>query len=312
MNLLIVNVNVDPDQTKGILEEKFPELTIHAAAGDGDVGDFIEKAEIILAIRLTDELLSRARKLQWIHCLITGVDFIAPLPSLKKEVILTSTKGIHGPQMSELAFLMMLNLTRNYSKMLQNQNNKTWEKWPQPLLLNKSVGILGVGVIGKEIARKCKAFGMTVYGITSRKREIENVDHSYGPEGLLEVMSRVDYFINVIPHTPETKNMISEKEFEALKPSAYFINIGRGDTVDEEALIRVLKAGKFAGAGLDVFCKEPLSKDSPLWEMDNVLLTPHVGGMSDIYGEQALPIFEENLSRFLKGERRDLINFIES
>ena len=170
---------------------------------------------------------------------------------------------------------------------------------------------MGVGVIGKEIARKCKAFWMTVYGITGTKRDIEFVDYSYGPEGLMDVLKEVDYFINVVPSTPATKGMIGNSELSAMKSTAFFINIGRGATVDEEALIKVLKDNKIAGAGLDVFETEPLPRESPLWGMENVIITPHIGGMSDIYTEQALPVFEENLKRFLNGERKDLINLIE-
>jgi len=311
MKMLIMNF--DAADIKKALEPKFPELTIHAAADEGDVGDFIEETEIFMVISISDELMKRARKLKWIQSLVAGVDRILALPSLRKDILLTSAKGIHSPQMSEMAILHMLNLNRSYQRMYRNQQQGIWERWPHPLLYKKSVGILGVGVIGKEIARICKAFGMTVYGITRRKRDIENVDHSYGPEGLLEVMSRVDFFINVVPYTPETRNMIGERELSALKPTAYFINIGRGETVDEDALIKHLGERKFAGAGLDVFSTETLTlpKDSPFWYMDNVLITPHVGGRSDIYTEQALPIFEENLRRYLQGERRDLINFIE-
>jgi D-2-hydroxyacid dehydrogenase (NADP+) len=298
---------------KNAIESEFAEVTIHAATDEGDVGDFIEEAEVLVAIVVSDGLVRRARKLQWIQSLISGVEVVLALPSLRKDILLTSSRGIHGPQMSEMAFLHMLNLSRNYPRMYRNQLKGIWERWPQPLLYKKSVGILGVGVVGKEIARKCKAFGMTVYGITRRKRDIENVDHSYGPEGLLEVMSKVDFVINVLPNLPETKNMIGERELSAMKPTAYFINIGRGETVGEEALIKLLKERKFAGAGLDVFTTETLTlpKDSPFWNMENVLITPHVGGMSDIYLDQALPIFEENLRRYIQGERRNLINFIE-
>jgi phosphoglycerate dehydrogenase-like enzyme len=213
--------------------------------------------------------------------------------------------------MSELAILLMLNLTRKYTRILRNQKKRAWVRRPQSLLYKKSVGILGVGVIGKEIARKCKAFDMTVHGITSKKREIEYVDHSYGPEELIEVLRTVDYFINVIPNTPETRNIIGEKEFRAMKPTAFFINIGRGETTNEEALVQALKEGRLAGAGLDVFCEEPLPEKSPFWDLDNVLITPHVGGLSDIYADQVLPVFEENLRRYLKGERKNLINRVE-
>ena len=323
MKLLIVNK--DAAYIKEKLKPKFPELTIHAACLSADIDGslrkgsaeyeefvkFVEETEILITIRFPDDLMQRAKNLQWIQCMISGVDFILALPSLREGVLLTSTKGIHSPQMSELAFLFMLNLSRKYSHMLRNQEKRRWARWPQSLLFKKSVGILGVGTIGKEIARKCKAFDMVVYGVTSKKRKIECVDHSYGPDGLIDVMSRVDYFINILPSTPLTRHMIGEREIAAMKPTAFLINIGRGDTVSEEALIRALKERKIAGAGLDVFWEEPLPEGSPFWNMDNVLITPHIGGLSDIYVDQALPVFEENLRRYLRGERKSLINFVE-
>jgi phosphoglycerate dehydrogenase-like enzyme len=309
MKMLILHF--DADYMKKVLEPKFPELTMQAETYEGNVGDFIEEAEILMAISFSDEFMQRARKVKWIQCIISGIDRILELPSLREDILLTSAKGIHGPQMSELAFLHMLNLNRNYQQMYRNQQKGIWERWPQPLLYKKSVGILGLGVIGKELARKCKTFGMTVYGIAHWKREFEDVDYSYGPEGLLEVMSKVDFFINILPSTPETKDLIGERELSALKPTAFFINIGRGETVDLDALIKLLKERKFAGAGLDIFTTSSLPKDNPLWSMDNVMITPQVGGMSDVYADQALPIFEENLRRYLKGERTNLINFIE-
>jgi len=309
MQLLILNK--DAEYMKRALERKFLGISIHAITREKDVGEIIEKTDILLTIIISDELIKKASKLQWIQCMATGVDFFVNLPSLRKDVILTSARGIHGPQMSELAFLFMLALNRNFPQNIRNHDQRIWKRWPGRLLYQKKVGILGVGVIGQEIARKCKAFGMTVYGITRFKRKIDSVDYSYGPEGLLQVIREVDYFINVVPSTPQTKKMVGGKELSAMKPTAFFINIGRGQTVDEEALVSLLKAGKIAGAALDVFCTEPLPKDHPLWGMENVIITPHVGGLSDIYAEQVLPIFEENLRRFLQGERRNLINYIE-
>jgi D-2-hydroxyacid dehydrogenase (NADP+) len=309
MHLLVLNQ--DAEHIHNVLAPKFPELTIHAATSENEVGDIIGEADILLAIRISDALIKKASKLKWIQCMITGTDYITNLPSLRKEILLTSTRGIHGPQVSELVFLYMLALNRNLPMIVRNQDRRIWDSRPAPLLHRKKVGILGVGVIGQEIARKCKAFGMTVYGITRRKRKMDSVDYSYGPQELIEVLREVDYFINVVPSTPDTQNMIGAPEFAAMKPTAFFINVGRGETVDEEALIQALQAKKIAGAALDVFCREPLPEDHPLWAVPNVIITPHVGGKSDIYSDQALPIFEENLRRYLKGERRDLINFIE-
>jgi phosphoglycerate dehydrogenase-like enzyme len=205
----------------------------------------------------------------------------------------------------------MLALNRKFPMLVRNQDRRVWDSRPSPLLYKKNVGILGLGVIGQEIARKCKAFGMTVYGIDLLKIKIDSVDYAYGPQELIEVLREVDYFINVVPSTAETQNMIGAREFAAMKPTAFFINVGRGETVDEDALIQALKAEKIAGAALDVFHQEPLPEDHPLWGMPNMIITPHVAGKSDIYSDQVLPIFEENLQRYLQGERRDLINFIE-
>jgi D-2-hydroxyacid dehydrogenase (NADP+) len=309
VNLLIL----DPfaDEYKKALESKFPELSIQAAKKEDEIGDFIEKTEILLLIRISNELIKRASNLKWIQALTTGVDYIISLPSLKKDVLITSTRGIHGPQVSEMAFLLMLALNCKFPQVTRNQDLGVWERWPRRLLLQKKVGILGVGVIGEELARKCKAFGMTVFGVDIMEKKIVAVDYFYGPEDIIKVAHEVDYFIIVAPKTPETEKMIGAKVLSSMKPTSFLINLGRGEIVDEDALIQALNCGKIAGAALDTFCTEPLPKDHPFWRMKNVIVTPHLGGMSDIYVTQALSIFEENLRRFLKGERRNLINLVE-
>ena len=296
---------------KEVLGAKFPALSIHAATREEDVGDIIEKAELLMIKRISDDLIKKAVNLKWIQCIITGVDFIVTLPSYPKEVLLTSTRGMHGPQMSELALLLMLALNRKFPQVIRNQDRRVWDSPPVSLLWKKKVGILGVGVIGLELAQKCKAMGMTVYGITRNKRKLESVDHSFGPDELLKVMQEVDFFVNVVPRTPETVNMIGAKEFAAMKPTAFFVNIGRGETVDEAALVDAVQNGEIAGAGLDVYCTEPLPEDHPFWGLKNMIVSPHQGGKSDIYADQALPIFEENIKRYLQGERQNLINVIK-
>jgi D-2-hydroxyacid dehydrogenase (NADP+) len=308
MHLLILNQSAE--NYKKALAPNFPELSIHAVAKEEEIGNFIEKMDILLTIRISDHLIKKASKLKWIQVLTTGVDYIINLPSLRKEVLITSARGIHGPQMSEMAFLLMLALNRSFPQIIRNQDQRVWERWPGKLLYQKKVGILGVGVIGEEIARKCKAFGMTVFGIDIVKRKVDAVDYFYGPEELLQVIQEVDYFIIVAPNTPQTQKLVGVKVFSSMKSTAFLISIGRGEIVDEEALIHALKTGQIAGAALDTFWTEPLPKGHPLWEIKNVIITPHVGGLSDIYVEQVLPIFEENLRRFLQGERRNLINLV--
>ena len=309
MNLLVLEQRAE--DYKKTLGPKFPEVVIHAAAKEEEVGKFIEQTDVLLTIRISDGLIKKASRLKWIHALTTGVDYIVNLPSLRKEVIITSTRGIHGPQVSEMAFLLMLALNRNFSQVVRNQDKGIWERWPGKLLWKKKVGILGIGVIGEEIARKCKAFGMEVFGIDIVKKEVESIDFFYGPEDIIKVAKEVDYFIIMVPFTPQTEKMVGPEVLSAMKPTAFLINVGRGEIVDEEALISVLKSGKIAGAGLDTYWQEPLPKDHPFWGMKNVVVSPHVAGMSDVYVEQAVTVFEENLRRFLKGEKRDLINLIE-
>lgn len=308
MNLLILEQLAE--EYKKVLQPKFPEVFIHAAKKEEEIGDFIEKTDVLLTFRISDEMIQKVSRLQWIQSLATGVDYIVHLPSLRKEVLVTSTRGIHGPQMSEMAFLLMFSLNRNFPQMVRNQDQGIWERWPAKLLYKKKVGILGMGVIGEEIAKKSKAFGMLVYGIDIIRRKIEAVDYFYGPEDIIKVAETVDYLIIVAPYTPQTYQIVNESVFSAMKPTAFLINIGRGELVHEDALIKALNSEKIAGAALDAFNQEPLPPNHPFWKMKNVIITPHVGGASDIYVEQALTIFEENLRRFLRGERKNLINLV--
>jgi D-2-hydroxyacid dehydrogenase (NADP+) len=305
-NLVIFVENAET--YKQALQPKFPEVAIHAAPTEEKLGSFVEEMDVLLAFRISDEMLQRASKLQWVQSLATGVDYITKNPSLSKEVLITSTRGIHGPQMSEMAFLLMLSLSRNFPEMVRNQSTGTWERWPGKLLYQKKVGILGLGAIGVEIARKCKAFGMMVYGIDIIRKERDAVDNFFTPEELLKAVAEIDYLIVVAPYTPQTYQIINKEVLSAMKSSAFFINIGRGELVDEDALIEALDSRKIAGAALDAFIREPLPPEHPFWKVKNLIITPHVGGASDIYTEQALPVIEENLRRFLKGERKDLIN----
>jgi len=186
-----------------------------------------------------------------------------------------------------------------------------WERWPSELLWQKKVGILGLGAVGEEIARKCKAFGMTVYGVNRSKKQVDAVDRFFGLGGLLVVAREVDFLIIVVPLTPETRGMVGIEVISAMKPTSFLLNLARGAVVDEKALIQALESGTLAGAALDVFNEEPLPQGHPFWEMKNVIVTPHVGGTSTFYAGQVLPIFQENLRRYLRGERHTLINRVD-
>jgi phosphoglycerate dehydrogenase-like enzyme len=308
-NLLILDTW--GEEYRKALEPEFSDLDIRSSKDESGVGDIIGQARILLAFNISDELMRKAVQVDWIQALGTGVDSILSLPSLPKQVLLTSTRGIHGPQMSELAVLLLLALTRRFPDMVRNQDKGVWDRWASELLLEKKVGILGLGAVGQEVARKCKAFGMTVYGINRSKKQVKAVDQFFGLNDLLTVAREVDYLIVLVPLTPETSGMIGAEVLSAMKAGAFLLNLARGPVVDEKALIRALQSGSLAGAALDVFDQEPLPKNHPFWKMKNVIVTPHVGGTSVSYVRQVLPIFQENLRRYLRGERQTLINVID-
>jgi D-2-hydroxyacid dehydrogenase (NADP+) len=312
MNVLILGKEQDAHEYKSYLTADFPEVNFFSAREESEVGDFIEKADILVCLRISDALLSRAGNLKWIQSMLAGTNYIEKQPTFqaRKEILLTSSSGIHGPQLSELCIMFMIAMNRNFPQFVKNQEQRVWNRWKTTLLLDKKVGILGVGVIGQAIAQKCKAFGMTVLGVDVIQRKLDTVDEFYGLDALHKVAAAADYFVSVVPSTPENENMLNAAFFAQMKPTAFFISMGRGEVVDEAALVRTLRDKKIAGAALDVFWQEPLPADSPFWELDNVIITPHVAGMSDIYIQQAVKIFQENLRRYLQGERRNLLNWI--
>ena len=312
MNVLILGSEFSGELFKEQLEADFSGLNYKVAVEEKDIGDFIDQMDILVALRISDNLLSRAHRLKWIHCTITGTDNFERLQAFQSrdDILLTSSRGIHVPQMSEMAVMFMIALNRRMPELIRNQKEQIWERWPSPILLGKTVGIFGVGSIGRAIAEKCKNFGMTVYGINPSHPKTDFVDRYFSPEELGEAVSYVDYFISVAPLTEATRGAIHQGIFSNMKPSAFFINMGRGDVVDEEALIDHLRENKIAGAALDTFQKEPLPKESPLWEMENVMITPHIGGKSDIYVQQAAGVFRHNLTLFLEGEHLKMMNLI--
>ncbi len=294
------------------LRSKFPDIPIYAVATHEEIGHHIEKVEILITVyRVADDLLKRAANLKWVQVITSGVNYILSRPSLRKDIIITSARGIHGPQVSEMALLLMLALNRNFPENVRNQDRHVWKRWNAKLLHRKNVGILGIGFIGEELARKCKAFGMTVYGMDIIRRPVDCVDFFYGPEDLPRVAEKVDYLVLVAPSTAETQKIVGKNLLAHMKPTAFLLNLARGELVDEAALMEALETGQIAGAALDALSVEPLPPDNPLWGAKNLIITPHVAGESDTYREQVMPIIEENLRRFLGGERRNLINFIE-
>ncbi len=249
--------------------------------------------------------------LRWVHALIAGVDrFVGPL-SNRPDIVLTSSRGIHGPQVAEMAITQMLVLARDVTRMIRNRDDRIWEPWMPMTLDKRTVGVVGLGISGEAIGRACKTFGMHVIGVSHHARALQGFDEIRGYESLGDVANQVDFLVLAVPLTSETHHLIGEQILARMKPSAYLVNIARGGIVDEDALVSALKTGVIAGAALDVFESEPLPAESVFWTLPNVFISPHLGGRTDDYTERALTVLLPNLRHFLADESGGMLNIID-
>ena len=295
------------------LKGTFPEVTVNMVDHHTKVDPYIRSSDILVTFgpMMADHVVKDATNLKWIQALGTGVDGIVDQPSLRDDVLVTNLHGIHGAPVSEAAIMLMLALSRDLPRSVRSQQRHKWDRFPAMLLKDKTVAIFGVGVIAEELAPKCKAFGMTVVGITSAKRAVAGFDKMYERDELERAVREIDYLVLLTPYSPATRGIVGAKVFSAMKPTSYLVNLARGGVVDEDALIRALEQGQIAGAALDVFTQEPLPEDHPFWKMERVIITPHLGGFYDAYPAHALPIIEENLRRFLAGDTKNMINVVK-
>jgi len=312
IRLLVLHPHAD--RFSSALAPEFPGVEMLAATSREAALAQAGEARILVALdsRFDDGLVAAAPGLQWIQALSSGTEVIAGLKGLdRSRVVVTTTRGIHGPQMSEMTLMHMLALTRRLPRMLRNQQAHRWERWEQPLLWHRTVAILGVGAIAEALARCCKAFEMNVVGISRSERQVEHFDRIYPRTRMKQAVALADYFVVLAPHTRENHGIVDAGVLAAMKPDAYLVNVSRGGVVDEDALLDALGRRAIAGAGLDVFASEPLPEDHPLWSMDNVMITPRLGGMSNVYVEQVLPVLRHNLAAFVSGDRDRMINRVD-
>jgi phosphoglycerate dehydrogenase-like enzyme len=269
-----------------------------------------------------------APDVRWVQGHFAGVDHFLDHPLLKK-VILTTTSGLHAPNIAEYVLMMILAFAHRLPRMIQFQRKSEWPKDRWTLFVPKelhdsTVGIVGYGSIGREVARLAKAFGMQVLATKRRPQQTneqgwqlpgigdpaaQQVDRLYASDQLKLMLSECDYVVVAVPLPPETDKLLGAAEFQSMKREAVLINIARGGVIDEAALIEALRNGVIAGAGLDVFEQEPLPADSPLWQFPNVILSPHVSGFTPHYDERAMDLFAENLRRYVAGE--PLLNVVD-
>jgi phosphoglycerate dehydrogenase-like enzyme len=275
-----------------------------------DVQRVIADVDILVAGKFNAEILHKAANLKWVHALAAGVDRLLFPEFIDSDIILTNSSGVHPIPISEHVLGMMLMFARGLHAAMKSQYQKKWER-PTPVeLYGKTLGIIGFGSIGERIGQLGKCCGMQVIGL---KRNVDypttNAHRLLPPENLDALLERSDFVVCALPLTPQTTHYFTLKELKKMKDTAYLINISRGKTIEEEDLIEALQSGIIKGAGLDVFEEEPLPADSPLWDMDNVIITPHYAGSTPEYFNRAISIFCENVQRYLQGE--SLLNRVD-
>jgi phosphoglycerate dehydrogenase-like enzyme len=290
----------------------FPGIDLLATNDREMAARVIGQAEVLIGhhFQFDNHMLERAPNVRWIQSLTTGTDAILKLAALRSDVTVTSTRGMHGPQMSELVFLQMLALLRDFPRLQRNQAQARWERWPQPLLWGKTVVIVGVGAISEALAPRCQAFGMKVYGVSGANRRPPGFDGMFQRTELHAAAAMADFLVLIVPLSPQTENLIDAQVLAAMRPGAYLINVARGGVLDEAALLEALRERRIAGAALDVFREQPLPPDHPLWRAEHVIVTPLIGGMSDVYLDQAYPIVRDNLQHYLAGHAEAMRNIV--
>jgi phosphoglycerate dehydrogenase-like enzyme len=296
------------------LSDAFSELDIVAAANPDALPAELSPFDVLIAfgLSISDALLRRMTSLRWIQALGAGVDYFQKSASLRPDVILTSARGIHGPPLREHVIFLMQSVSRQSARIVQAKERKTWDRVRWPLLHGKTALVLGTGIAGAAIAGALKSLGMTVIGATRTIRPVAGFDRLVALSDLAGAAGQADYIINVLPGLPENKGLIGREIFAAMKQTAFFVNVGRGDSVDEAALVECLKQKEIAGAALDVFQEEPLSSDSPFWALENVFLTAHVGGYFNEYIDHVLPIIAENVVCYRQGRIEDMRNRVDA
>ncbi|MBN1203029.1 MAG: D-2-hydroxyacid dehydrogenase [Anaerolineae bacterium] len=309
------------------------EILYHPARQVRDIPDDVwARADVLYTGEIAPEPVL-APRLRWIHAHYAGVDHLIRMPIMQSEdVTLTTTSGIHATNIAEYAFMMMLALGHRLPEMLAMQREARWPSGGEeyralrPLELRGStIGIVGYGSIGREIARVARLFSMEVL---ATKRDVRHpsdsgsyvipntgdpegtcFDRLYPPEALNTMVRECDFVVITVPLTDATRLMFGADAFEAMKETAYLVNVGRGGVVDEEALLHALQTGQIAGAAMDVFAAEPLPADSPLWQLPNLLISPHISGQTADYNDKAAALFVENVRRYAEG--KSLLNVVD-
>ncbi len=302
---IVIWAERSPRYADRLLANPLPEGTsVYAATNKEEALALAPEADVLVCWGGDDvtEFLRAAPNLKLIHAMGAGVEGMLTPAVVASPVPVANARGCNAPGIADHVMALVLALCRNIHRSVRNQARKVWEKKTTRggEIAGATLGILGLGAIGTETARRAKGLGMRVVSLDRGKPKPPEVDELLPDMGSLFAAS--DYLLNALPLTKETEKLIGEAELSRMKPDAYFINVGRGRTVDEAALVRALQEGRIAGAALDVMETEPLPEESPLWEMENVIITPHVAGLSPYTMNRIMALVAENLRRLAAGE----------
>ena len=294
------------DENLSLAHSIAPKASFVAATTDEDKIREIEDADAFFGFGINPEMIERARKLRWIQLSSVGVESVLCPELLNSDIVLTNVRGSTAINISEHVMSLILAFTRTLHTSIKNQINKFWETFrnlPVLEISGETLGIVGLGNIGLQVAKRAHAFDMRILAADPTQTEKPDyVESLWKMDRLHDMLGQSDFVAICCPLTPQTKGMMGAPEFRAMKSTAILVTIGRGQIIDQAALVDALQTKEIAGAGLDVTDPEPLPQDSPLWEMDNVIITPHHAGASPKSWGRIFNLFCENLQRFVAGQ----------
>jgi phosphoglycerate dehydrogenase-like enzyme len=291
------------------LQQAFPNRAYRVLETEEELRRCIAEIEVLVAMRPPRGVWAAAKRLRLIQMTGAGVDSLLPAPDLPERVRIANARGIHTGQMSEYALAMMLAFARRIPRALEQQRDRRWQIFGARRLEGKTLGVLGLGAIGEELARKASLLGMRVIGTRRSPRPSPHASLVLPSSETARVVRESDFLVIVLPFTKETRGLLNAELLASMKPHAVLVNMARGGIVDEAALARLLHAGRIEGAALDVFEEEPLPATSPLWGTPRTILTPHHAGIASDYMERVAEIFVENITRLACG--RPLRNAVD-
>lgn len=282
-----------------LIRQQHPDLTVLTASNEAEILAQLPEAEILFAWQFPMSVLVHATSLRWLQIMGAGIERLvgAPIPD---GVQVTNVRNVFGGSMAEYALAYTLAHLHDVRRIVDQQARGEWTQFTPLRLAGLTVGVMGLGSIGGEIARAFSALGTRVIGLKRSSGAVEHVERVYTLDEIDEFLPQCDVLISVLPWTPETTGLLSRERIGLLKSTCFYVNIGRGNVVDMESLTEALREKRLAGAALDVFVEEPLPADDPLWSLDNVFVTPHISGVNR--PGDVTDIFLDNLSRYLGGE----------